>query len=111
GDTVYNGLMDAARKIYKEEGFKAFFKGGPARIVRSSPQFGTTLMCYELIHRMVPFPGESHDTPADSAAQKTRLLSSQASLFHAGNALRLMHDANYKFGTLAQPAKPATPSA
>ncbi|KAI7831909.1 mitochondrial carrier domain-containing protein, partial [Kickxella alabastrina] len=56
GETAYNGLFDAARKIYKEEGFKAFFKGGPARILRSSPQFGTTLMCYELIHRMVPFP-------------------------------------------------------
>jgi hypothetical protein len=24
----------------KEEGFTALFKGGPARIVRSSPQFG-----------------------------------------------------------------------
>ncbi|KAJ1808709.1 mitochondrial aspartate-glutamate transporter agc1, partial [Coemansia sp. RSA 2599] len=96
GDTVYTGLMDAARKIYKEEGFKAFFKGGPARIVRSSPQFGTTLMCYELIHRLVPFPGEGHgDAPADPAAQRARLLSSQTALFHAGNALRLMHDANY----------------
>ncbi|KAJ2888149.1 mitochondrial aspartate-glutamate transporter agc1 [Coemansia asiatica] len=110
GDTVYNGLMDAARKIYKEEGFKAFFKGGPARIVRSSPQFGTTLMCYELIHRIVPFPGDSHDAPIDSAAQKTRLLSSQTALFHAGNALRLMHDANYKFGTFVQPAKSAATS-
>jgi len=28
----------------KEEGFRAFFKGGPARVLRSSPQFGFTLL-------------------------------------------------------------------
>ncbi|KAJ2828712.1 mitochondrial aspartate-glutamate transporter agc1 [Coemansia erecta] len=98
GETVYTGLMDAARKIYKEEGFKAFFKGGPARIFRSSPQFGATLMCYELIHRMVPFPGESHELPQERAAHQSRELSSQSALFHAGNALRLLHDSGYKFG-------------
>ncbi|KAJ1721335.1 mitochondrial aspartate-glutamate transporter agc1 [Coemansia erecta] len=109
GETVYNGLFDAARKIYKEEGFKAFFKGGPARIVRSSPQFGTTLMCYELIHRMVPFPGEEHDTKpsVDRMAQRARELSSQTALFQAANALRLLHDSNYKFGSPVLPAKPS----
>ena len=36
------------REIDKEEGFRAFFKGGPARVLRSSPQFGFTLLgaCY-----------------------------------------------------------------
>ncbi|KAJ2769658.1 mitochondrial aspartate-glutamate transporter agc1, partial [Coemansia nantahalensis] len=82
GETAYTGLVDAARKIYREEGFKAFFKGGPARIFRSSPQFGVTLMCYELIHRMVPFPGESHELPHDRHAQHTRELSAQTALFH-----------------------------
>ncbi|KAI8319581.1 mitochondrial carrier [Martensiomyces pterosporus] len=103
GETVYNGLMDAARKIYKEEGFKAFFKGGPARIFRSSPQFGTTLMCYELIHRLVPFPGEphAHSSAADRRQSQDREISSQAALFHAGNALRLLHDANYRFGVVS----------
>lgn len=47
GDTTYTGLTHAAKTIYKEEGFKAFFKGGPARILRSSPQFGFTLAAYE----------------------------------------------------------------
>lgn len=28
----------------KEEGFRALFKGGPARVLRSSPQFGFTLL-------------------------------------------------------------------
>ena len=36
----------------REEGFKAFFKGGPARIVRSSPQFGFTLVAYEYLHKV-----------------------------------------------------------
>ncbi|KAJ1852987.1 mitochondrial aspartate-glutamate transporter agc1 [Coemansia sp. RSA 1822] len=105
GETVYTGLTDAARKIYKEEGFKAFFKGGPARIFRSSPQFGATLMCYELFHRMVPFPGESHELPQERAAHQSRELSSQTALFHAGNALRLLHDSGYKFGAVVSPAK------
>lgn len=31
----------------REEGFRALFKGGPARVLRSSPQFGFTLLAYE----------------------------------------------------------------
>ena len=27
GQTSYNGLLDATRKIYAEEGFRAFYKG------------------------------------------------------------------------------------
>ena len=51
GQTTYNGLMDAARKIYIEEGFSAFWKGAIARMCRSSPQFGVTLVTYELLQR------------------------------------------------------------
>ena len=36
----------------REEGFKALFKGGPARIIRSSPQFGFTLVAYEYLHKV-----------------------------------------------------------
>ncbi|KIW83387.1 hypothetical protein Z517_02632 [Fonsecaea pedrosoi CBS 271.37] len=57
GEATYNGLGDCARKILKEEGFKAFFKGGPARILRSSPQFGFTLAAYEVLSNLLPFPG------------------------------------------------------
>ena len=52
GETTYSGLFDAARKIYAEEGFRAFFKGGLARVFRSSPQFGVTLASYELLHTL-----------------------------------------------------------
>ncbi|CAG8714964.1 5568_t:CDS:2, partial [Racocetra fulgida] len=55
GQTGYSGIFDAYRKILREEGLKAFFKGGPARVFRSSPQFGTTLMVYELLQRWLPW--------------------------------------------------------
>ena len=58
GETHYSGLVDAAKKIYREEGFRAFFKGGPARVVRSSPQFGVTLMVYELLQQSFPFKAD-----------------------------------------------------
>ena len=53
GQTSYNGVLDAARKIYKEEGLKAFWKGGIARKLRTSPQFGITLVTYELVQRIL----------------------------------------------------------
>ncbi|XP_029660479.1 calcium-binding mitochondrial carrier protein Aralar1 isoform X4 [Formica exsecta] len=52
GQTTYNGLLDCARKIYKEEGARAFWKGATARVFRSSPQFGVTLFTYELLQRL-----------------------------------------------------------
>jgi solute carrier family 25 aspartate/glutamate transporter 12/13 len=55
GQTTYGGIMDAGKKILAEEGARAFFKGGPARIFRSSPQFGVTLMVYELLQRWFPW--------------------------------------------------------
>jgi hypothetical protein len=36
----------------REEGFAALFKGGPARVIRSSPQFGFTLLAYEYLHKV-----------------------------------------------------------
>lgn len=51
GQQTYRGVFDAASKIWSEEGGRAFWKGGPARVFRSSPQFGVTLLTYELIQR------------------------------------------------------------
>ncbi|XP_065665065.1 electrogenic aspartate/glutamate antiporter SLC25A13, mitochondrial isoform X2 [Hydra vulgaris] len=53
GQQTYRGVIDCARKIYVEEGGTAFFKGGPARVLRSSPQFGVTLMVYEMLQRFL----------------------------------------------------------
>lgn len=52
GQTTYSGLTDAAIKIYKEEGARAFWKGSVARVFRSSPQFGVTLVTYEVLQRL-----------------------------------------------------------
>ncbi|XP_058472393.1 electrogenic aspartate/glutamate antiporter SLC25A12, mitochondrial-like [Solea solea] len=67
GQTTYSGVMDCTRKILKEEGFRAFWKGAGARVFRSSPQFGVTLVTYELLQRWfyVDFGGHR---PAGSEA-------------------------------------------
>ncbi|VEU20078.1 DEKNAAC100025 [Brettanomyces naardenensis] len=54
GDKAYRGIGDTFKRILKEEGPKALFKGGLARVCRSAPQFGFTLATYELFQRSVP---------------------------------------------------------
>ncbi|KAM9709151.1 electrogenic aspartate/glutamate antiporter SLC25A12, mitochondrial-like isoform 1-T1 [Menidia menidia] len=51
GQTTYNGVIDCFKKIMAEEGFRALWKGAGARVFRSSPQFGVTLVTYELLQR------------------------------------------------------------
>ncbi|GAB1286420.1 Calcium-binding mitochondrial carrier protein Aralar1 [Apodemus speciosus] len=51
GQTTYSGVVDCFRKILREEGPSAFWKGTAARVFRSSPQFGVTLVTYELLQR------------------------------------------------------------
>nr|XP_021323856.1 calcium-binding mitochondrial carrier protein Aralar2 [Danio rerio] len=60
GQTTYNGLIDCFWKILQEEGPRAFWKGAGARVCRSSPQFGVTLVTYELLQRWfyVDFGGQ-----------------------------------------------------
>ena len=43
----YNNIFTCAIDIYKKDGFKAFWRGGRWRIIKSSPQFGITLFVYE----------------------------------------------------------------
>lgn len=69
GQSHYKGATDAFARICeastqlltlnlteycldREEGFNALFKGGIARILRSSPQFGFTLLAYEYLHKV-----------------------------------------------------------
>lgn len=79
GQTTYNGLLDCARKIYREEGARAFWKGATARVFRSSPQFGVTLFTYELLQRLfvVDFggsrpTGSEQKVPAMGVADEIR---------------------------------------
>ncbi|XP_037821077.1 calcium-binding mitochondrial carrier protein Aralar1 isoform X2 [Lucilia sericata] len=66
GQTTYSGVWDATKKIMAEEGPRAFWKGTAARVFRSSPQFGVTLVTYELLQRLfyVDFGG-SHPTGSE----------------------------------------------
>ena len=71
GQATYNGIFDCAHKIYTQEGMKAFWKGGVANKLRSSPQFGLTLVTYELIQRIffVDFGGSK---PSGSFRESTK---------------------------------------
>ncbi|KAG0763778.1 hypothetical protein G6F60_009285 [Rhizopus arrhizus] len=97
GQTTYSGIADAAKKIYAEEGFKAFFKGGPARIFRSSPQFGVTLTVYEILHQWLPLPGHGPPSGSQKAIQQTEAVA-QRQLFQSTNALKMLLDLDYRFG-------------
>lgn len=101
GDTQYTSLRHCAKTVLKEEGFKAFFKGGPARIMRSSPQFGFTLAGYELLQGLLPLPGESDEVgPRGSTEPATGLQSAQAPLpyLRSRNALKIILDLDIGFG-------------
>ncbi|KAH6917029.1 mitochondrial inner membrane protein [Coprinopsis sp. MPI-PUGE-AT-0042] len=102
GQTRYNGLTDAFVKIYKEEGFKALFKGGPARIIRSSPQFGFTLLAYETLKTTLPYPWEEKPHQV-----KTALISrpDDLSKVRARNALKILLDVHGDFGKRASSFK------
>jgi solute carrier family 25 aspartate/glutamate transporter 12/13 len=42
-------MFDTAKTIYQNEGITAFFKGGGWRVMRSSPQFGITLLTFDFL--------------------------------------------------------------
>lgn len=42
-------VVAVASRIYQEEGFRAFWKGGMWRVYKSAPQFGITLLVYEIL--------------------------------------------------------------
>ena len=64
GDMAYSGIRDCFVKIYRHEGFTAFFKGSAMRVCRSSPQFGITLLAYEKLGNVL---GLSHQSPPTNA--------------------------------------------
>lgn len=98
GQSHYKGLTDAFVKIYQEEGFKALFKGGPARVVRSSPQFGFTLLAYEYLHKLLPYPWEDKPPQVQTALTSRQ---DDISRIRARNALKILLDVHGDFGRRA----------
>ncbi|KAG6845352.1 hypothetical protein H0H87_010461 [Tephrocybe sp. NHM501043] len=96
GQTHYKGLRDAFVKIYKEEGFKALFKGGPARILRSSPQFGFTLLAATDFDSQYPWDEKPRKVDTALTSRPDDL-----SKIRARNALKILLDVHGDFGRRA----------
>ncbi|KAF9015681.1 mitochondrial carrier domain-containing protein [Cyathus striatus] len=99
GQTHYKGLRDAFVKIYREEGFRALFKGGPARVIRSSPQFGFTLLGTSFPH----WPDTQYPWQDKPPQMETMLTSRHDDLakVRARNALKILLDVHGDFGRRA----------
>ena len=95
GETRYRNIPHAFRTILAEEGFRALYKGGPARIFRSSPQFGATLAAYEFLQRSIPFhsPKEATSAPAGETNDHSPL-----PYLRSRNALKIILDLDTNFG-------------
>jgi solute carrier family 25 aspartate/glutamate transporter 12/13 len=98
GQTNYKGLRDAFVKIYREEGFRALFKGGLARVIRSSPQFAFTLLGYETLKTMFPYPGQDKPRQVETALTSRP---DEMSRIRARNALKILLDVHGDFGRRA----------
>ncbi|CAB3401230.1 unnamed protein product [Caenorhabditis bovis] len=102
GQTTYSGVIDCARKVIKEEGHTALWKGTGARVCRSSPQFAVTLLTYEVLQRLfyVDFAG-SRPTGSESATTKTIQDDSSTNPDHVGGyklAAATFSGIEHKFG-------------
>ncbi|KAI4290097.1 MAG: hypothetical protein L6R35_000617 [Caloplaca aegaea] len=111
GETKYTSLRHCAATVYREEGFRAFFKGGPARVLRSSPQFGFTLAAYEVLQKLLPMPGSQAESPslAGITEPAVGLQEAKAPLpyLRSRNALKIILDLDENFG---RPKVPKGPS-
>lgn len=106
GEASYGSVRECVRAIWQQEGFRAFFKGGPARVLRSSPQFAFTLAGYEFLQTLFPLernssavaPSAAKAAAADAAAMGAG--ESQASLpyLRSRNALKIILDLDQNFG-------------
>jgi solute carrier family 25 aspartate/glutamate transporter 12/13 len=112
GQSSYTSLRHCAKTIWREEGFKAFFKGGPARIFRSSPQFGFTLAAYEVLQTLLPMPGSQKESAAMShvgvGASRMSPLPEQGGplqYLRSRNALKIILDLDEDFGKIKVPRK------
>jgi solute carrier family 25 (mitochondrial aspartate/glutamate transporter), member 12/13 len=90
GETHYRNIRHAATTIWHEEGLRAFFKGGPARVMRSSPQFGCTLAAYEFLQRILPMPGKEKEVVEKTGTVEEKSASAPMQYLRSRNALKII---------------------
>ena len=116
GESTYNGLVDCARQTLRDEGWKAFFKGGPARVLRSSPQFGFTLAAYEVLSGLLPMPGSEEAEAKKSLTGRVeagvglREATAPLPYLRSRNALKIIMDLDNNFGQVKPPEGKSWPN-
>ena len=67
GEPTYNGIIDCAAKIYRQEGITAFYKGAVPRMIVIAPLFGIAQMVYfvGVAERLMEFLQPSKATNID----------------------------------------------
>lgn len=104
GQATYTGISDCFAKVLKDEGPKAFFKGSLARVLRSSPQFGATLVAYEYLQKLLPYPFDSKQKADTTSAAANNRPWEDPSRQHARNAMRLLMQLHDDFGSPTPPS-------
>lgn len=90
GQTTYKGIGDCFVQILQKEGPAALFKGSLARVLRSSPQFGATLVTYEYLKKLLPHPFG----PTSNAARLPDVVNEQE-FREVQDALKLVSSIHY----------------
>ncbi|KAI9817994.1 MAG: mitochondrial aspartate-glutamate transporter agc1 [Thelocarpon impressellum] len=109
GETKYTSLRHCASTILREEGFQAFFKGGAARVLRSSPQFAFTLAAYEVLQSSLPYPAQDDGKKATGSRIEPGVGLSEARAplpyLRSRNAMKIILDLDENFGIPKHPAQ------
>lgn len=100
-ETNYRGIVHAAKTILKEERFASFFKGGLARVLRSSPQFGVTLASYELFQTYFPLS----NLVGGTASEGVSLTPAAPGDFEVGNPFNVTTPSDYVGGVEGVPVE------
>ena len=87
GQATYKGIMDCASQILRKESPSAFFKGSLARVLRSSPQFGATLVTYEYLKALIPSPFPAQPVPEIVCSEEHHAMQSALQLLTTAHKL------------------------
>uniref|UniRef100_A0A6M2E0H9 Putative mitochondrial carrier protein n=1 Tax=Xenopsylla cheopis TaxID=163159 RepID=A0A6M2E0H9_XENCH len=74
----YNGMVDCAKKLYKEGGIRSIYKGSCATLLRDVPASGMYFMTYEYIQTTL--------SPVDEFGKPTGKISLLSTIFAGGMA-------------------------